>query len=99
MTVKDAKGTLQIWVRDGAMSKMQVHLTGTRTFNDQDQPVDQTSTTEIKDVGTTKITVPDEAKKKLEMAKPGDSAILLAMNDRGADLRRSRGRSSCRESF
>ena len=71
MTVKDAKGTLQIWVRDGAVTKMQVHLLGTRTFNDQDQPVDQTSTTEIKDVGTTKITVPDEAKKKLEMAKPG----------------------------
>ena len=69
MTVKDAKGTLKIWVQSGAMTKMQVHLTGTRTFNDQDQPVDQTSTTEIKEVGTTKITVPDEAKKKLEMAK------------------------------
>ena len=71
MTVKDAKGTLKIWVQDGAMTKLQVHLTGTRTFNDQDQPVDQTSTTEIKEVGTTKITVPDEAKKKLEMAKQG----------------------------
>ena len=71
MTVKDAKGTVQIWVQDGAMTKLQVHLTGTRTFNDQDQPVDQTSTTEIKEVGTTKIAVPDEAKKKLEMAKQG----------------------------
>ena len=71
MTVEDANGTLKIWVQSGAMTKMRVHLTGTRTFNDQDQPIDQTSTTEIKEVGTTKITVPDEAKKKLEMAKHG----------------------------
>jgi hypothetical protein len=71
MTVKDAKGTLKLWVRDGAMTKMQIHLTGTRSFNDQDQPVDQTMTTQIKDVGKTKISVPDEAKKKLEAAIPG----------------------------
>jgi len=50
---------------------MQIHLTGTRSFNDQDQPVDQTTTTQIKDVGKTKISVPDEAKKKLEAAIPG----------------------------
>jgi len=71
MTVKDAKGTLKLWVRDGAMTKMQIHLTGTRSFNDQDQPVDQTMTTQIKDVGKTNISVPDEAKKKLEAAIPG----------------------------
>lgn len=71
MTVKDAKGTLKLWVQDGAMTKMQIHLTGTRSFNDQDQPVDQTTTTQIKDVGKTKISVPDEAKKKLEAAPPG----------------------------
>ena len=69
MTVKDAKGTLKIWVQDSAMTKLQIHLTGIRTFNDQDQPVDQTLTTQIKEVGTTKIAVPEEAKKKLEAAK------------------------------
>ena len=66
MTVTDAKGTVKIWVKDGAVSKMAVHLTGVRTFNDNDNDVDQTTTTEIKDVGATKITVPDDAKAKLE---------------------------------
>ena len=69
MTVKDAKGTLKIWVKEETMTKMAIHLTGTRTFNDQDQAVDQTLTTEIKDVGTTKITVPDDAQKILEATK------------------------------
>ena len=68
MAVKDAKGTLKIWVKDGVMSKMEVHLTGTRNFNDQDTPVDQTTTATIKDVGTTKIAVGDDAKKKLAEA-------------------------------
>jgi hypothetical protein len=35
------------------------------TFNDNDVKIDRTTTTEIKDVGTTKVTVPDAAKKKL----------------------------------
>src|SRR5262249_17727177 len=71
MTVADAKGALRPWGHDGAVTKMQIHLTGTRSFNDQDQPVDQTTTTEIKDVGKTKISVPDEAKKKLDAPIPG----------------------------
>ncbi len=68
IAVKDAKGTLKLTVKDGMLSKMEIHLTGTRNFNDQDTPVDQTTTLTIKDVGTTKITVPDDAKKKLEAA-------------------------------
>ena len=68
ITVKDAKGTLKLTVKDGVLSKMEIHLTGTRTFNDQDMPVDQTTTLTIKDVGSTKLTVPDEAKKKLAEA-------------------------------
>jgi hypothetical protein len=68
MTVKDAKGTLKLWVKDGTLNKMEIHLTGARTFNDQDMPVDETTTVTIKDVGTTKLTVPDDAKKKLAQA-------------------------------
>jgi hypothetical protein len=66
METKDAKGTLKLSLKDGAITKIEIHLTGTRNFNDQDTPVDQTSTLSIKDVGTTKVTVSDEAKKKLE---------------------------------
>jgi hypothetical protein len=46
--------------------KYQTHVTGTVSFNGTDRDVDRTTTTEIKDVGTTKIEVPDDAKKKLE---------------------------------
>jgi hypothetical protein len=68
MTIANPKGTIKITVKDGAMNKMEIHLTGTRTFNEQDTPVDQTTTLAIKDVGATKVTVPDEAKKKLTEA-------------------------------
>jgi hypothetical protein len=35
------------------------------SFNGNDRDVDRTTTVEIKDVNSTKIEVPDEAKKKL----------------------------------
>ena len=34
------------------------------SFNGNDTDVDRTATVEIKDVGTTKVTVPEEASKK-----------------------------------
>jgi len=46
--------------------KYQYHVQGTVSFNGNDRDVDRTTTIEITDVGTTKIDVPDEAKKKLE---------------------------------
>jgi hypothetical protein len=64
-TVKDAKCSVKFWVTDGSLTKYEMHMTGTRTFNDQDNPVDTTRTTEIKEVGTTKVDVPDDAKAKL----------------------------------
>jgi hypothetical protein len=42
-------------------------VSGTVTRNGDDRDVDRTTTVEIKDVGTTKITVPDEAKSKDEL--------------------------------
>lgn len=65
-TVSNAKGTVTFWVADGKLTKFQTHVTGTVSFNGNDRDVDRTTTTEIKDVGTTKIEVSDEAKKKLE---------------------------------
>jgi hypothetical protein len=69
MTIKDPKGTLKVWVKDGTMSKMELKLTGSMSFGDQDMPADRTTTNEIKDVGTTKVTPPEAAVKKLEAAK------------------------------
>ena len=65
-TVTNPKGTITFWITDGKLTKYQYHVTGTVSFNGNDRDVDRTTTTEIKDVGTTKIEVPDEAKKKLE---------------------------------
>lgn len=62
----DAKGTLKIWVKDGAISKYELKLSGKRTNQNGDENDFETTTTvEIKDVGATKIDVPADAKKKL----------------------------------
>jgi hypothetical protein len=63
---KDAKGTVKFWVKDGVVTKYQSKATGkTTNFQGEEQDSDRTTTVEIKDVGTTKISAPDEAKKKL----------------------------------
>ena len=63
--ISNAKGSIKFWLQDGALSKYEIHVQGTVTFNDQDRDIDRTTTTEIKDVGTTKVEAPDDAKKKL----------------------------------
>jgi hypothetical protein len=64
-TVSNAKGSVKFWLKDGGLSKYQFKVTGTVSFNGNDRDVDRATTVEIKDVGTTKIEVPAEAKKKL----------------------------------
>jgi len=64
-TVSDAKGSVKFWLKDGALSKYETKVSGKVSFNGNERDVDRTSTTEIKDVGTTKVEVPEEAKKKL----------------------------------
>jgi hypothetical protein len=63
--IKDAKGTAKFWVKDGVLSKYEYAVKGQMNFNGNDIDVDRTTTTEIKDVGTTKVVVPEAAKKKL----------------------------------
>ncbi len=65
---KDAKGSVKFWLKDGALTKFESHLKGRVAFSpDQDeQDFEITRTIEIKDVGTTKIEVPEAALKKLE---------------------------------
>jgi len=64
-TVSDAKGSVKFWIKDGMITKYQVKVSGTVTRNGNDRDVDRTTTVEIKDVGATKITLPEEAKGKL----------------------------------
>jgi len=63
--VSGAKGNVKFWLKDGALSKYQFNVKGTMSIGGNDREIDRTTTVEIKDVGTTKLTVPDEAKKKL----------------------------------
>jgi hypothetical protein len=65
-TVANAKGSVTFWLTDGKLVKYQFHVTGTVSFGGNDRDIDRTTTVEIKDVGATKLDVPDDAKKKLE---------------------------------
>jgi hypothetical protein len=64
--VKNAKGTVKFWVKDGILTKTQIHVQGTINFNNEDRDLDRTTTVEIKDVGTTKVEIPEEAKSKMD---------------------------------
>ncbi len=64
----DPKGSVKFWIKDGQISKYEFKLTGKTDFNGNEFDVNNDTTIEITDVGTTKIDVPAEAKKKLESA-------------------------------
>jgi hypothetical protein len=64
--VSDAKGSVKIWIKDGIIVKLESTLQGKVTMGQREIEMNRTATTEIKDVGSTKIELPDEAKKKLE---------------------------------
>jgi len=64
-TVSGAQGSVRFWLKEGALVKYEFKVKGTVSFNGNDRDVDRATTVEIKDVGTTKLDVPDEAKKKL----------------------------------
>ena len=64
-SVSDAKGSAKFWITDGVLTKYEYHVQGKITYNGNDRDTDRTTTVEIKDVGATKVEVPDDAKKKL----------------------------------
>ena len=68
-TISNAKGSAKFWVKDGVLTKYEYKVAGSMNFNGNDMDVDRTSTVEIKDVGNTKVEVPDGAKKKLSAGK------------------------------
>lgn len=73
--VSDAKGSAKFWVKDGELVKYEFKTSGKVDFNGNEQVMDSTTTVEIKDVGTTKVELPADVKKKLEpapVAAPAD---------------------------
>jgi hypothetical protein len=63
--VTEPKGSASFWIRDGALAKMETHLQGVVSFNGKERRIDRTTTTVITDVGSTKVTVPEECREKL----------------------------------
>lgn len=61
----EAKGSVKFWIKDGALTKYETKVSGKREFNGEERQIDRTVTVELKDVGTTHVTVPDAAKSKL----------------------------------
>ena len=61
----NAKGTVKFWTKDGQLAKYEYRVQGTMSFNGEDRDIDRTTTVEIKDVGSTKVEVPAEAKGKI----------------------------------
>jgi hypothetical protein len=61
--VTNAKGAVKFTLKDGGLAKYEYRVQGTINFNGNDVDIDRTTTVEIKDVGTTKLDVADQAKK------------------------------------
>jgi len=61
------KGSAKFWIKDGSLTKFEYNVQGSIKVRDSDEErkINRTTTVEIKDVGTTKIDVPAEVKKKL----------------------------------
>lgn len=62
---KNAKGFAKFWLKDGAIAKMEVKVSGTVSMQNEDRDVSRTTTYEFKDVGSTKVEVPADAKAKI----------------------------------
>jgi len=64
-TVSNPKGSVKFWVKDGQLSKYEYAVQCKVDFNGNEVDVDRDTTVVIKDVGATKVVVPDGAKKVL----------------------------------
>ena len=65
VTVANPKGSVKFWIKDGVLTKYEYKVKGTVNWNGNEFENDRTTTVDVKEVGTTKVQVPEEAKKKL----------------------------------
>jgi hypothetical protein len=63
--ISNAKGSVKFWLKEGVLSKYEYQVQGTVSFGGNDRDMDRTTTVEIKDVGATKVDLPEDARKKL----------------------------------
>lgn len=63
--IADAKGSIKFWIKEGVLVKYEYNVQGKATFGQREVVINRTTTVEIKEVGSTKIEVSEDAKKKL----------------------------------
>jgi hypothetical protein len=64
--LQNGKGSIKFWVKEGALTKYQYNVQGSREGRDGNMvEINTTTTVEISGVGSTKVEVPADAKKKL----------------------------------
>jgi hypothetical protein len=64
----EAKGTMKFWIKDGALAKYDFAVRGKITVGGEEKrevEISRTTTVEIKNVGSTTVSLPEDAKKKL----------------------------------
>ncbi|HAM70269.1 MAG TPA: hypothetical protein DCM86_01325 [Verrucomicrobiales bacterium] len=61
----DPHASVKFWIKEGSVERFQYHISGSMTFGATEVKLDRLTTVEIKDVGTTKLEVPDEVKRLL----------------------------------
>lgn len=57
--------SVKFWVKDGVLAKYETSVKGSISFNGNERDLSRVTTVELKDVGSTKIELSDEAKKAL----------------------------------
>jgi hypothetical protein len=62
---RDAKASAKVWVKDGVPTKYELTTSSKMMMRDEEREIGRTTTIEFKDVGATKVELPDEAKGKL----------------------------------
>lgn len=65
-TIEGAGGSAKFWTADGALTKYEFKVTGKLKFGEREIEINRATTVELKDVGTAKLEVPEEAKAKLQ---------------------------------
>lgn len=60
-----SSGSVKFWIKDGEIAKFQIKLKA--SYENADQANERTTTVEVKNVGTTVVAVPVEAKAKFKM--------------------------------
>jgi hypothetical protein len=63
--IADPEGSVKFWIQDGMLKKYELSIQGRVIRGDQESQASRTTLVEVKNVGTTKLEVPEEAKQKL----------------------------------